>query len=440
MRRWAGAEASAFPSALANRCALPTAIRRSPLTLPNGPALLPPRDASNSPASQRQLWPFAALSASYFAHVGFFNPYLSLWLQELGYGLVAISLFSSLQSATRVVAPYAWGWLSDHTGQRVGLLRYGASAAALLSLGLWWEPGPVLLFVVLLLMFSHTSAMMPMSEAAMAQLVSQGGVFDARRYGRVRLWGSLGFMFTVVLAGAWFDGHGLSGFPAWALGTLLALSASAWWLPNVREPLVTGAPRLSVWPVLREAPVRWLFASVFFHVLAHIFLYVFFSLYLDSLGYGKTAIGLFWAFSVLVEVAWFFNQGRWLPRLSLSSWLVLAAAVMALRMALTVGFAEVWWLLVLAQALHAISFAAHHTVCIALISEHFGGALRTRGQALYTVLAYGVPGVVGGALGGLVSEAYGLRSVYLLAFLSALGAVAAALRARYWRRQADARG
>ena len=38
---------------------------------------------SAGPAGRRQLVPFAALSASYFAHIGFFNPYLPLWLKEL---------------------------------------------------------------------------------------------------------------------------------------------------------------------------------------------------------------------------------------------------------------------------------------------------------------------------------------------------------------------
>ena len=46
----------------------------------------------------------------------------------------------------------------------------------------------------------------------------------------------------------------------------------------------------------------------------------------------------------------------------------------------------------LAQALHAFTFATHHTVCIALLSHHFPGQLRGRGQALYTVIAYGLPG------------------------------------------------
>ena len=58
-----------------------------------------------------------------------FNPYFPLWLKELGFGLVAISILTSVQAATRLFAPYGWGWLSDHTGERVKLLRYGASMA-----------------------------------------------------------------------------------------------------------------------------------------------------------------------------------------------------------------------------------------------------------------------------------------------------------------------
>ena len=381
-------------------------------------------------ADRKQLFPFAALSASYFAHIGFFNPYLPLWLKELGFGLIAISVLTSVQSATRLFAPYAWGTLSDRTGERVKLLRFGATVALLLSLGLWFPLGGVALFVVLLLMFTHTSAMMPMSEAALAHLVSQGGAFDARRYGRVRLWGSLGFLLTVVVAGGWFERFGMSHFPAWTLVTLAAVMLSVWLLPDHKEAVHLDEDHPRIWPLLGQPAVRWFFAAVFFHILAHIFIYVFFSLYLDSLGYSKTVIGLLWAVSVVIEIGWFFSQGRWLPLLSLTGWLVLASALMALRMGLTAGLPRVWPLLLLAQALHAITFAAHHTVCIALISHHFPGRLRGRGQALYTVVGYGLPGVLGGLGGGLLSSAMGLASVFWLAGACALVATGCALRLR----------
>ena len=380
---------------------------------------------------RRQLAPFAALSASYFAHIGFFNPYLPLWLQELGLSILAISVLVSVQAATRLFAPYGWGWLSDRTGERIQLMRYSACAALLASTGLWWDGGVNWLFGVLLLMFMHTSAMMPMSEAAMAHLVTQDGVFNARRYGRIRLWGSVGFLVTVMVAGVFFERAGMHHFPAWTVATMLAVTVSVFCLPDLKEAIPAHALRVNVMPVLRQRAVQWFFASVFLHVLSHIGIYVFFSLYLDSLGYSKTMIGLLWALSVVVEIGWFFTQSRWLPRMSLPAWLVFCSAAMVLRMGLTASSAQVLVLLLLAQALHALTFATHHTVCIALLSQHFSGRLRGRGQALYTVIGYGFPGVIGGLAGGMLSTHYGLSSVYWASMVISALAVACALGA--WR-------
>ena len=383
------------------------------------------------PHTRRALLPFAALSASYFAHIGFFNPYLPLWLKDLGLSLVAISVLTSVQAATRLFAPYVWGCLSDHTGERVRLMRIGAAVALASACGLWLPLSPLWLGVVLFVMFTHTSAMMPMSEAAMAHLVSQGGAFDAKRYGRVRLWGSIGFLLTVFVAGAWFEAFGMHQFPSMTVLSLMAVLASVWWLPDFKEAAHAEHARAAVWPVLRQAPVRWFFASAFCHVLSHIGIYVFFSLYLDALGYSKTLIGLMWAVSVVVEIAWFFWQSRWLHRLPLSAWLLLCAGAMALRMVLTATWAELLWVLVLAQALHALTFAAHHTACVAMVSHHFPGRLRGRGQALYTVIAYGFPGVLGGLLGGLISERFGLAAVFWASVLTSVLAMLASWKV--WR-------
>ncbi|WP_396433267.1 MFS transporter [Limnohabitans sp.] len=382
---------------------------------------------------RRQLWPFAALSASYFAHIGFFNPYLPLWLQDMGLSLLTISVLTAVQAGTRLFAPYAWGALSDRTGERVKLLRIGAGVAFASACLLFWDWGPVGLGLVLLLMFSHTSAMMPMSEAAMAHLVSRGGAFDTKLYGRVRLFGSLGFLLTVFAAGAWFEAFGMQHFPGWTVLTLAAVLLSVGWMPDLKESTHSVREHVSVMPVLRQKQVQWFFASTFFHVLSHIGVYVFFSLYLDALGYSKTMIGTLWAVSVAVEVVWFFTQSRWLPRVPLTAWLVACSVIMCMRMGLTAAWADVLWVLLLAQTLHAITFATHHTVCIALISGYFPGHLRGRGQALYTVAAYGFPGVIGALLGGLISERWGLQSVFWLSM--ATSAVATAAAYKLWRLQ-----
>lgn len=367
------------------------------------PASLPAK------AGVQQLVPFAGLSASYFAHIGFFNPYLPLWLKHLGLPVTVISLLLATQSVTRVFAPYAWGALSDRTGERVRLLRLSAAVALVASLGLWWSGGPWWIGLVLLVMFTHTSSMMSLTEAAMAQLVAG----DWGRYGRVRLWGSVGFMVTVFLAGAWFEGFGMGHFPGWTVLSLSLVLACTCWLPDVREaPVHARHARERMGPVLREPAVRWFFASLLFHITAHFAIYGFISLYLDALGYSKAMIGTLWAVSILVEIVWFFGQGRWIARASMARWLVACGMATVVRMLLLSVAAD--WLVALfvAQVLHALSFAAHHTASIAVVSRHFTGRLRGRGQALFTVIGYGLGGVTGVLAGGQVVARFGYVPVY----------------------------
>jgi PPP family 3-phenylpropionic acid transporter len=370
-----------------------------------------------APAAQvpgvRQLVPFAALSATYFAHIGFFNPYLPLWLKAQGLPLAAISVLISVQSFTRVFAPYAWGALSDHTGERVKLLRISATLALLASAGLWMPGEGWWIGFVLLLIFTSTSSMMSLTEAAMAHLVAG----DWGRYGRIRLWGSVGFMVTVFAAGTWFEAFGMDAFPGWTAVTLAGVLLCTWWLPNVKEAAHTHAdgPREPITTALRRPVVRWFFASLLFHVMAHFAIYGFLSLYLDSLGYSKATIGALWAVSVVAEIGWFYLQGRLIGRFPMERWLVICAAVTALRMALTGGLGDSMVALVIAQAIHALTFATHHTACIAMVTTHFPGRLRARGQALFTVIGYGFGGVAGVLAGGAIAARCGFRPMFAAA-------------------------
>jgi hypothetical protein len=86
--------------------------------------------------------------------------------------------------------------------------------------------------------------------------------------------------------------------------------------------------------------------------------------------------------------------------------------------------------LVLAQLTHAITFAAHHLACIAEVNRFFPGRLRGRGQALYTTLGYGVPGVLGGLGGGWLSlpeAAHRLQALGVTIAVDAFGAGPASL-------------
>ncbi len=355
---------------------------------------------------------FALLSFTYFAAIGLFNPYAPLWFKELGFSTLAIGGIAALQSCTRIVGPYAWGWLGDHTGRRVFLIRLACigcvvSAASLLLVESLW---PVA--AVTALLFLANSGVVPLYETSLAHLLTNRQGIDAGRYGRVRVWGSVGFIASVMAYGFVLERLGVQAFPWIVAGMNLLLLWAATRLPRGHEQVAHDEPAPAVLPLLKQPEVAWFFASIFFTVLAHTAVYAFFSLYLVHLGYGKTAVGALWAVAVAVEILFFWTQGRFFARLSPHGWLQLVAAVTTARFAATAGAGHLAWVLVLAQMSHAVTFAAHHAACISMVHRLFPGRARGRGQALYTILGYGLSGVLGGFGGGWLIEHLGYEATF----------------------------
>ena len=381
------------------------------------------------PASRRALLSFGFISFGYFAYSGLFGAYAPLWFQSLGYSTLAIGTLASMQSATRIFGPYAWGWLADHSGRRTRMLRVAAAGSLASSLGFLVTPGFGWVATVMVLLFMFTSGVSPLSESALARFVNREGTFDARRYGRVRVWGSIGFIAAVMTGGYLLQALGIGWFPAMTMVLLGMLLLAARSVPDIVEPPHPVEGVAGAMQVLRRPVVTWFFLGMFLTVMAHMSLYAFFSLYLASLGYEKGAIGLLWVIGVGLEVLWFWFQGRWLHLLSPHGWLLLAAVASALRFAATAAFGHIGWLLLLAQCSHALTFAAQHSACAALINRHFDGPLRARGQALYSVLGYGVSGVIGGVGGGALSQKWGFGAVFWAASIVAVLAALCCWRA-----------
>jgi PPP family 3-phenylpropionic acid transporter len=383
------------------------------MTPPAGPGCPPAASRLHSPAPA-PLRRYAAVSLTYFAAIGLFNPYAPLWFQSLGFSTLTIGAIASVQSWTRIFGPYAWSWFGDHTGRRAELIRLAVVAELLASLGLLGVQSAVPVALVTGLLFLANSGVVPLSEALLAQAIqtADGKGLDPSRYGRVRMWGSVGFIVAVSAFGMLLEWAGIGVFPAFvaAMNTLLLLAALR--LPATHAEARHEAPAPPVWPVLRRPEVAWFFASAFFTVLGHTSLYTFLSLFLVSLGYGKAAVGALWAVSVVGEIAFFWTQGYWFARLSAARWLQLAAGVAVLRFAATATFGDWWPVLVGAQLLHAITFAGHHAACISHVQRHFSARLRGRGQALYTTLGYGASGVLGGVGGGWLVSWGGFAAVF----------------------------
>jgi len=242
-------------------------------------------------------WAFGSFFFLYFAYVGLVSPYASLFFLERGFNVIEISVLMSMLQITRIVGPFSWGWLSDYLSNRVGIIRFCAFLAALVFVCIFYLHTYIAFFVWMFVLHTILSSLMPLGESATVHALFKDNSFD-KRYGRLRLWGSVGFIAMVLVAGELFQRKGVELYPyvGMIVLTLLAFITLLLHEPKMeRRKMVKG----ELLVVLFNPDVRWFLLSGFFMIFAHAALYVFYSLYLSNLGYNKFQIGLFWALGVL---------------------------------------------------------------------------------------------------------------------------------------------
>jgi MFS transporter, PPP family, 3-phenylpropionic acid transporter len=369
-----------------------------------------------------QLGWLALFYAAYFAFGGLYSPFLGPYLKSIGHSLDVIALALGMMQLMRIVGPFAWGWLADHTGNRVRWIRLGTFAGfCFAALAFWYQQTPSHLIVLVLLLNLSISGLVPMSDSyAMERCAGCTG-----QYGQVRLYGSLGFVLAVLVFGAVADRFGFASYPFWACAMLLlGFVAALKFTPD--SPRVTSTENSILFTgsgfkrLLLPGPMPLFWLAAFFMIFAHGVFYAFFSLYLLEFNYSEMSIGGLWAFGVMCEVVFFALQARFFKRFSLNTWLCVSFAACAFRFALTAAFPEYGWLMLFAQGLHALTFAAHHTATISWLRENLPVKLVVRGQAMYATIAYGLGGSAGTFLGRFAWEWGGPASAFAMASVSGL--------------------
>jgi len=380
-----------------------------------------------SNAKPEQSLNFALFFFAYYGYIGVFSPYASLYFADRGVSAVQIGVLMSMMQVMRIFGPNLWGWVADHTRRRVMVLRVTSAASALVFCGMFWGEAFVFFFVLMLVLNLFTSAQGPLSEALM--LSSMRG--DLTHYGRLRLWGSVGFIVTVVTAGQVLDWQGIRLMPWIALGLLVMVAAVALHMrEEVAMPRSQDTP--SVRQLLKQREVIAFFISTFLMIAAHASLYVYYSLYLSQIGYSKTVIGLMWSLGVVAEILFFYFQAPLFRRFGIPTLMLTSLLIGVVRFSM-IGFgAESLVMLLIAQILHAATFGVHHSASVATLQRWFAGPLQARGQALFISVSYGLGGSLGGLLLSACWDTFGARLVYMIAALFCFaGWIAAALSYRW---------
>lgn len=351
----------------------------------------------------------------YFAYLGAYAPFFTLYLLWVGRSAVEIGLLMALPAVARIVAPHLWGWLADVSGRKTPLLRATAAAGVACFLGVFAGSGFHWLFAVLLFASFFLSASLPLVEAT--TLAHLGG--DTGRYGTVRVWGSIGYIVAVVAIGYALDWTSVDFLPWLILATLAGMLFYCWRIPEARTA-GHATDALPIWSILARPAVVAMIAACALMAVAHGPYYTFYSIHLIELGYTKAMTGWLRALGVICEIVVFL----WLPRLyaayTLRAVLIASFALAVVRFLLIAWGAQYLALLLFAQALHAASFGSFHAAAIGIVHRLFQGRHLARGQAIYGSFTFGVGGTFGALASGYSWQYLGAGPTFSLASGAAL--------------------
>lgn len=345
-------------------------------------------------------WRLSAFYFCYFAVLGGMVPYWPVYLRDQGFTPQAIGILTAIMMGARIIAPNIWGWLADHTSQRLRIVRAGAFlsvisfSALYLPLGVWGASVTWLALVITGWSF-FWNALLAQFEVVTFDYLHE----RPHGYTRIRLWGSVGFIVSVAALGMVFDVVAVRFLPLFLLSSMALVWLSSLFVQEAPQHAQRETGVETVWQILSKPVVICFFVVCFLMQVSHGPYYTFFSLYMEQHGYTRAHIGRLWAMGVVAEVVLFWFMYRLMPHWGIRFIMLLSLLLTSVRWALLALFPDQLWLVLLAQCLHAFSFGSFHASAIELVRRFFPARLAGRGQALYNSLSFGV----GSALGALGS-------------------------------------
>lgn len=371
-------------------------------------------------------WRISAFYLFYFASLGAFVPYWSLYLQSLQFDARAIGELMAIVMATKIIAPYIWGWIADHSGRGMQIIRlagicsFVAFAGVLLNSAYWW------LVIVMSLFSFFWNAQLPQFEVNTINHLEN----NSHLYSSIRLWGSLGFVLSVIGIGALLEQYAISLLPKFLLVLFGLIVVSSFLVPaKAGNKHLQQSGNISA--ILKQPMVVAVLAVCFLAQLSHGAYYTFFSIYLRAHDYSSSTIGGLWALGVCAEIVVFIYMYRLMPKFGARKLLLAALVLSALRWLLIGHFVDELLVLLFAQTLHAASFGLYHAVSIELFHRLFRGSHQGRGQALYSSISFGAGGALGSYISGMLWDEEGATLIFNLSAVIAFIAFLIAWRFIY---------
>ena len=368
---------------------------------------------------------YGALFVVYGMHV----PYTPVWLEWRGLTPGQISFVMAAPAFLRLLITPAVALAADVRGNHRAMLIWLAWAALVSALALSQSVGFALILVFTVLLILCNSTIMPLTETIAVMGVRHAGL----DYGRMRLWGSLTFLFASFIGGLAIEHFG-GGAGVWlvVLGCVMTLAGALFLplLPAEAEEGVTPAP---IWQAREPRALLSSPAFILFLLAAggaqaaHATFLTFGTLIWKHQGLSGGWAGALWAIGVLCEVAIFARSGALIAKIGPVSLLMAGAAVSVLRWGL-MAFDLPLPALIAVQTLHGVTYGATHVAAIHFIHQAVPRSASGSAQALYATVSAGLAMGLATLIAGQLYADYGAPVSYLAMAVIALLSLAAAWR------------
>jgi PPP family 3-phenylpropionic acid transporter len=370
----------------------------------------------------------------YYAAVACLVPFMSLYYQQEGMNGAQIGLFAGLIPLITLVSSPFWGGIADATHRHRAVLLLTMAGFWLSVLGLFLADGFTQLLAAVISYAVFVGPIVPLVDNAVIDLL-RGGETE---YGKVRVWGAVGWGMAAALLGPLLERLGLQ----WAFyGFLVFMAicfAVAAGLPMGLSPVRQSYSRglgvlLRNFRFLLLLVVALLFGVGMGVLLSYQFLY------LEQLGASRTIMALSLTMATISELPFWFYSGALLRRYGASRLVAVALVATAIRM-FSLAFMGAPWLVLPISLLHGPAFALMWAAGVAEADAAAPSGLGATAQGLFSGALLGLGAALGGFIGGPAYEAIGFERLF--AYLGWLTLVALALFAlgRLAPRAVQARG
>ncbi len=237
----------------------------------------------------------------YFGVMGVFLPYFNLYLKHLDFSGFQIGVIYGLRTLTMVFFSLAWAFLADRYSIRKPVYIFcNLAACAAFALYLTTEDFTAMLAITLVYSVFYGPIIAFLEAFTMDSLGRQdeGG---KRRYGNIRVWGSMNFILVSLLVGWAIDMVPLKIVLVLILAGSVLQGLFSLTVPGKTKPTLTTSFFSHMGQFMNRKALIFLLCS-FLMLASHGTYYGFFSIHLETLGFSNTFIGSAWALASLAEI------------------------------------------------------------------------------------------------------------------------------------------